>query len=227
MSVYAFKPDPFSSHMQIGTIIKSLRLPPSSRVLDVGCSKGFIAKHLRSIPLQFFGIELDKKDASQARPYYQDIRICNLEIARPAYEKNFFGLILMADILEHLTDPLSALLHFKKSLSENGYLVMSTGNVANIWIRLNLLFGRFQYTDKGILDRTHTHLYTLKSFMELARKAGFRIHRVYVTPIPLPLLSPLFEKGRIFHALHTINYGLAILWKRLFGYQFILLCRNE
>ncbi|MBI2658441.1 class I SAM-dependent methyltransferase [Candidatus Woesearchaeota archaeon] len=227
MALYTFKEDKYSSHMQIGDIIKSLGLKPNSKILDVGCSKGFAAKNLSSMNFDFYGIEMDKKDAKIAKPYYININICDLDLNPPEYKNEFFDAIIMADILEHLRDPLNALNHFRKSLKNGGWVIMSTGNVANLWVRINLLFGKFEYTDKGILDRTHTRLYTLKTFKRLAKDAGLEIKKIAVTPIPLPLVSSLFAKDGILYFLHKISYFLAILHKKLFGYQFILVCSKK
>jgi len=225
-TVYSLKADKYSSHMQIAEFIKSLGLLPHSKILDVGCSKGFLGKNLSKLNFDLYGIEMDKNDAKMARLHYKDIKICDLDFGMPVFKENFFDAIVMADVLEHLKNPLKALRHFKR-FSKNGYIIISTGNVANIWIRINLLFGRFDYTGKGILDRTHVHLYTLKNFKSLADEAGLGVKQVFVTPIPLPLVSDLFSKGNIFHLLHKINYMLAFLWKNLFGYQFILVCEKK
>ncbi len=53
-------------------------------------------------------------------------------------------------------------------------LVLTTPNVANWSMRLSLLAGRWRYTDRGILDRTHTHLFTRKTLVETVVSAGTR-----------------------------------------------------
>ncbi len=213
--------------MQICHIIKSLDVAPHSKVLDIGCSKGFVARRMRDINLDFYGIEIDKKDATIAEPYYKNIKICDLDDNIPSYRKEFFEIIIMADVLEHLKNPLYVLNHFKKFLAKNGLIIVSTGNVANIWIRLNLLFGCFDYTNRGIIDKTHTHLYTLKTFKKLVQEANFMVNKIFVTPIPLPLISSLFSEGNALHFVHKISYMVTLLWKKLFGYQFILVCKKK
>ncbi len=44
--------------------------------------------------------------------------------------------------------------------------MLTTPNVANWAMRLSLLAGRWRYTERGILDRTHTHLFTRKTLVE-------------------------------------------------------------
>ena len=59
-------------------------------------------------------------------------------------------------------------------LRPGGRLVLTTPNVANWAIRLSLLGGRWRYTDRGILDRTHVHLFTRKALVETVEAAGYR-----------------------------------------------------
>ena len=66
-----------------------------------------------------------------------------------------------------------------------GRLVLSTPNVANWAMRLSLLAGRWRYTERGILDRSHAHLFTRKTLAETIEPAGYRIVEIdYTVPVP-------------------------------------------
>ena len=65
--------------------------------------------------------------------------------------------------------------HFKKYLKEDGIIIVSLPNVALWRVRLNLIFGKFDYTDYGVMDRTHLHLYTFKTAKELLSNSGFKV----------------------------------------------------
>jgi hypothetical protein len=57
--------------------------------------------------------------------------------------------------------------------------------VANWAVRLSLLGGRWRYTDRGILDRTHTHLFTRATLAEAIRAAGYDNVRIdFSVPVP-------------------------------------------
>ena len=85
-----------------------------------------------------------------------------------------FDVVLLGDVIEHLRDPVAALARLRPLLRPGGRLVLSTPNVANWAIRLSLLAGRWRYTDRGILDRTHTHLFTRATLRETIERAGYR-----------------------------------------------------
>ena len=65
-------------------------------------------------------------------------------------------------------------------------LIISTPNIANIFIRLSLLIGNFNYGQRGILDKTHTRLFTLNSFKNYFRKQFFNQETAAIPP-PFPL----------------------------------------
>ena len=104
---------------------------------------------------------------------------------------------------------------------------MSLPNVANIWVRLNLLLGRFNYTHVGILDESHLRFFTLQTSKKLAYDSGLDVVGINTTPIPLPILLPATQQGRSLSFLHLLNWGLTKLRKTLFGYQFILVCKAK
>ena len=204
MSINTFKPDRYSSHMKIINYIKSLNPEKTLKILDVGYSKGFIAKNLKDYNFEFYGIEMDKEDAELAEKYYKDVKIINLDNDEAAYSKNFFDIIIMADLVEHLKDSLGSIRHFRQFLKKDGIMILSTANVANIYVRLKLLFGNFDYEERGIMDKTHLRFFTLKTFRKMTKEAGLRIIKDDFTPIPLPMVYDSFKEGNILNPLHKL-----------------------
>ena len=98
--------------------------------------------------------------------------------------------------------------------SLNGQLlVLTTPNVANWAMRLGLLAGRWQYTDRGILDRTHTHFFTRKTLEQTLERAGYHIVAFEVTaPVP-GIGTPIVERAA---------HALARLRPSLLAYQFVV-----
>jgi hypothetical protein len=86
---------------------------------------------------------------------------------------------------------------------------------------LQLLMGRFDYQQRGILDRTHLRFFTRKTFRQLLDDVGLEVLQLTATPIPLPLLVPQRYQGKVLALVHACNNWLAVHWATLFGYQFI------
>jgi len=76
-------------------------------------------------------------------------------------------------------------------LAAGGRIVISLPNVAQLPIRLKLLFGRFDYTEVGILGRSHLHFYTLKTALAMIRAAGLRVEKFYPAGTVVSFLNVL------------------------------------
>ena len=63
--------------------------------------------------------------------------------------------LVYGDVIEHLSDPLRIMRELNRHLAPGAVVIVSVPNVAHLSVRLSLLFGRFEYQDRGILDRTH------------------------------------------------------------------------
>jgi len=146
-------------------------------VLDIGCNKGYL-KQLVSNNI-FYGIDYDKNDLEGAKKEgFKKVYHLDLNNYQAFRCRKKFDVIVFADVLEHLLYPDKVLRYFiNNSLKENGRVIISLPNVANISIRLNLLLGRFNYTESGILDRGHLHLYTLSSARKLISFCRLKIIR--------------------------------------------------
>ncbi len=100
-----------------------------------------------------------------------------------------FDHILMLDVIEHLASPESFMAKLQQTLgsSPGTRLVLSTGNVGFFVTRLMLLLGQFNYGKRGILDMTHTRLFTFTSLRRLLEQSGFRLVLTKGVPGPFPL----------------------------------------
>ena len=145
-------------------------------------------------------------------------------ISLPEDEK--FDYIILADVLEHLRNAQYLLSECKKYLAQEGKIILSTGNIA-LWVmRLSLLFGKFNYGRRGILDETHVRLYTLNSFVSSIKQAGLSIVSIKGSSIPFELLFPQHSKSGYVQGITWIYSKFVNLWKSMFAYQFIIVAEN-
>ena len=130
-----------------------------------------------------------------------------------------FDYILLLDVIEHLENP-EDFMHKLYQIFEkhNSKVILSTPNVAHIFIRLMLLLGSFNYGRSGILDKTHTRLFTKKSLEKLINQTNLRIIKNSGIPIPLQLI---FKNKFIANILIKINKLFIVFSKTLFSFQFI------
>jgi len=188
-----------------------------NRVLDVGCSSGYLARPLAERGNTIVGLELDPEAARAAEEFCELVLVGDVETMDLPLEPGSFDVVLGGDVIEHLRDPTAALARLRPYLRPGGRVVLSTPNVANWAIRLSLLSGRWRYTDRGILDRSHTHLFTKATLAETLERAGYRVERIDFS-VPVPGDSDLLDGvGRAFGRLRP----------SLFAYQFVAIAQTR
>lgn len=147
---------------------------PGSRVLDVGCATGYIARALRQKDCTVWGIELSAEAAELAAPDLEGLVVGDLD--RMSFADEFgdqqFDAILFGDVLEHLMYPARALREAMSALAPEGQIVISIPNVAHASVRLALMAGKWNYTETGLLDETHIRFFTPHTFEALLEEAG-------------------------------------------------------
>jgi SAM-dependent methyltransferase len=130
--------------------------------------------------------------------------------------------VVCSDVIEHLRQRETLLRSVRRFLKEDGRLIISTPNIALWFYRLSLLVGRFEYGPRGVLDRTHVHLFTRATFRRAVERAGFHVLRERVTALPFEVVFESTGRSRLVGALARAYWMLARLWPELFAYQFIL-----
>ncbi|HEX3333205.1 MAG TPA: class I SAM-dependent methyltransferase [Acidimicrobiales bacterium] len=156
-------------------------------VLEVGCSTGYFTKYLFERGCEVVGIELDPVAAELAERWATHVVVGDLDTEGVWLEvkDEAFDVVLLGDVLEHLRDPLTSLRHAARKLKPSGCLIASIPNVAHGDVRIALMQGKFEYRDRGLLDRTHIHFFTLESARELLRQAGLVIVDTKRAIVPL------------------------------------------
>ena len=221
-SPYQLKSDPHSSH---AVILRRLGEGRGRCALDVGAADGFLAELLTRQGWQVTALERDPAQAAKARGRCHEVIVADLDEAAPRIE-GAFAAIVYGDVLEHLGDPLPVLVALNRSLAPGGCVIVSVPNVAHLWVRLSLLLGRWDYAERGILDRTHLRFFTRRSFLRFLGDAGLDLEELITTPVPLPLLVPPRFHGGVLDAIHGFSAGAARIWKGGLGYQFVAVCHR-
>lgn len=154
-------------------------IPRGARVLDIGCGTGSISGMMREVRhADVLGIEPHPERAKKAEE--EGIRVVNGfytdDIPRT---HGTFDVVLFADVLEHLADPIHVLEQVKPALAPGGRVLASIPNVAHWSVRLRLLAGRFDYRPTGIMDATHLRWFTREGVRRLFHGAGYEIERFH------------------------------------------------
>ncbi len=159
--------------------IQQIVSPGVHRILDVGCGAGVMASELKEkLNAEVWGIEINKDAAALAEVKIDEVIYGKVEKAIDKLPGGYFDTIIFADVLEHLVDPYSVLEKIKGKLSTVGEIIASIPNVRHWTVIKQLLEGRWDYRDFGIMDSTHLRFFTRSSIFDMFDKAGFKIKEI-------------------------------------------------
>jgi O-antigen biosynthesis protein len=154
------------------------------RVLEIGCGMGATALELKEkYNCEVVGIEIEQKAFEFAKHNTDKVYLADIEIFDLSQiELGEFDCIICADVLEHLRDPWTVVQRLSNLLSDNGYMVISIPNAANIEVVVSLLQGDFTYKEAGILDKTHLRFFTRKTLPMLFPE-NMKIESIHTTTL--------------------------------------------
>lgn len=180
MNHYKEKANQYFSNAR--TDIESLLPEVCGSVLEIGCGAGGTLRWLKQSgrSVHTCGIELMPQAAAQAREHVDELLEGDADevVRKMIYEGRQFNLILCLDVLEHLVDPWGMMLMLQKLLAPTGIVIASIPNVRNIDAVLPLVFrGRWDYTEEGILDKTHIRFFTRESALSLMSTGRLEVFR--------------------------------------------------
>jgi 2-polyprenyl-3-methyl-5-hydroxy-6-metoxy-1,4-benzoquinol methylase len=158
--------------------VAALVPPACRRVLDVGCGTGQLGALLRSRGHHVTGIELVPEAAREASRRLDHVVTADVEAEGFPFAPASFDAILFADVLEHLVDPWRILCLATGLLTSIGIVVASIPNVQNLDVLRRLVRGRWDYRERGILDRGHLRFFTLHSIHALFHQADLVLTHV-------------------------------------------------
>lgn len=193
-------------------------VPAGASVIDLGAGNGVVAESLRTKGCLVAATEQPEVAALADDTIALDLN-GELDI-----DLNRYDYLLLLDVIEHVYNPEAFLDRLRARFTHQPKtLILTTPNVGFVVTRLALLFGQFNYGQSGILDRTHTRLFTFRTVRKLLTDAGFRIRQVRGIPAPFPAAL-----GETFIAtmLLSINRALIRLSRRLFSFQIFVVAES-
>jgi len=149
------------------------------RVLDIGCGAGAFGAGLKAEGgdgIEVWGVELDPDAAARAGEVLDRVITGDARRAPAELAGEVFDCLVLNDVLEHLREPADLLRDLRPLLAPGGRIVASLPNVRYFFNVVDLaLHGRWEYTDEGILDRTHLRFFTRRSMGDLFTAAGYTV----------------------------------------------------
>ena len=213
------------------------------RVLDVGCGFATTSARIEQLGNQVTGIDESREIVAVASQRLSRVVTADLQQADLGDEQ--FDVILFADVLEHLAWPVGVLKRYLRWLAPGGSVIVSLPNVGLWSVRFAHLFGRWEYEETGVLDRTHLRFFTRRSARWLLAQAELRPEKITYNPGIVRPLVPLAKRllradqdaapdallrskpyQLYLKSVYPIERGLAALWPGMLAFQMIFEARR-
>ena len=178
-SIYESQVDPLRPNDAHGI---SLQLVGQGKtVLELGAASGHVTKALKSLNNVVTAVERDARFSENLSEIADEVIITDLDWLdlRERLSGKKFEVVLAGDVLEHCSKPELVLLQIHDLLTPDGYVVISLPNVAHGDVRLSLLTGTFDYSDTGLLDRTHLRFFTRSSIHTFLHQSHFQVDAIF------------------------------------------------
>jgi len=222
-SMYQNKTDQkYSSHAKALSLIEKYN---PKTILDIGCGPGFIAAKCQSKGRKVTGLDQYEPASHNGMEGFVQADLDNeLPVDALSYDA-----VLMLDVIEHLSHPEEFMVRLRNKTKADlvvgkvPTMIISTPNIAFIAIRLNLLLGRFNYAERGILDITHRRLFTWGALRKLLVDCGYEIQEWQPIGAPFELVVP----GSLGAFLASASDFFARLMPELFAFQFIVVAKPK
>ena len=183
----------------------------NTKILDIGCADGSFAKFLKQQGYDAYGTDISEKAINKAAKFGIKAKWCDIEQGIN-FSDNFFDIVIASEIIEHLYDTDYFLQELKRVTKDNGYLFLSTPNLASLKNRIRLLFGKYpQYSEfrLGPDQAGHIRNYTVNTLKSQLEKNNWQIIKItspnFICPmaknIPIFLKKIAFLLGDTFYSI--------------------------
>jgi 2-polyprenyl-3-methyl-5-hydroxy-6-metoxy-1,4-benzoquinol methylase len=192
MDYYASKDQSYYQNLRNDIIPYIAALKNGSlKMLDVGCGTANTLCYLKEqgIISEAWGTELfEFPGSNQANPLINGFQAGDIQQKNLEFPKNYFDVILCADVLEHLSDPWDTLEYLKTFLAPGGSFIISLPNIREYKVIARIVFkGDFRYASSGVMDKTHLRWFCKTNMLELLQGAGFYAASIKPSFLTCPL----------------------------------------
>jgi 2-polyprenyl-3-methyl-5-hydroxy-6-metoxy-1,4-benzoquinol methylase len=158
-------------------LIRSSQMSGNLKLLDLGCGQGhFTQRFKKEFPgYEVYGLDYSISAIDYANSHFKDIDFVVANAYNPPYPDEYYDIVVLNNIWEHVPDPLNLLQSVSRILKPNGQLIISTPsryrfeNLIRIFLGKEILF----------MSKLHVTEYTIGQIKELLKFGGYKVKKVY------------------------------------------------
>ena len=215
---YALK-DEYGSH---AVLLEWLGRQEPGRVLDAGCYDGRFAQRARVLGHHVTGLDRQKHDGVAER--VDEFVEADLNLPLPSSLDAQYDVVVAGDILEHVVEPHLLLRDLATKVRPGGEILVSVPNFGHWYPRGRIAAGKFDYDQRGPLDRGHIRFFTRDMIERLLTDCGLTVIEARIVGTPFNTFAEnagQTVRSRLVRGIERTDRGLVRAWPRMFGYQFL------
>lgn len=212
-----------------GVLLKFLKKTrvTGNRILDIGCSAGFLLDEAKKGGWDPYGVELSKWASDFAKNKLGLENIFCGTLFEAHYPVNYFDAVVLIDSIEHLTDPKGVLTEIRRILKPSGMLCVNTPN-------FNSLLSKILGAKWWGVKRFHLYYFSPHTLVKMLKNTGFyplrvRSHsRTFTLNYWIDRIC-MYNKSfkRLFFLFYKLNWPLKKNVRFNLGDQFEVFARKE
>ena len=187
--------------------VKILELCKAKSVLDIGCvgqdknlnNPDWLHGKILKVATSIVGVDIDKEGIDQLKKQGLSV-FTEKEIKEKGVK---YQVILMADVIEHVNDPVSFLSDYSALLNDDGIFIITTPNATRISNSTGLLL-----INHFSVNPEHTFWFCSKTIVEVANRAGLKFKDFY-------WLKEYFSMGELKGFVGKLLFVINLLFSKL------------
>jgi 2-polyprenyl-3-methyl-5-hydroxy-6-metoxy-1,4-benzoquinol methylase len=156
----------------------------NGQFLDVGFGLGVHLYMAQKLGYRVYGTELDSDCINFVAPYLPNAQLFSGDLLSANYENNYFDLINICHVIEHLIDPNSYLLELNRIVKNEGLIIVSTPNIGALAYQLFRIVNFLGFKIPLIVDGLeHTVIFNQKNLRTVIQNHGFVVVDQYTESV--------------------------------------------
>ena len=194
-------------------------------VLDLGFGNGANSLFLKSTypNARFDGITVSEEELAIGKNIFDNAWLYNIENGIDDLPANaMYDIIIASHVFEHLRYPDECLRMLATRLKVGGYIIIAVPNILFYDQRFKFIRGSFDYTDTGVMDKTHLKFFTYDSIETVLDVKGSGLKKIAkIADAKIPFLPT--RRITSLNALNRkVDKALGPAFPNLFGWQIII-----
>jgi ubiquinone/menaquinone biosynthesis C-methylase UbiE len=190
-------------------IVKLLRPDREKRLLDIGCSQGYLLTEAVKSGLLAFGIDISQEAVNIARENSPSSKVVCGDAHKLDWEDNYFDYITNIGSLEHFRDIETSLKEMKRVMKPDGKACIMLPNLYYYRHIINKVLWKKDPTSHQEIER----FASLREWRDMIEEGGFKVEEVYK--------YNKFNRSRLSVFLRSITIPI------LLSHHFVFICRKD